>query len=125
MYRATPLTYYIAGIMSTGLSGLDIKCESHDIVYLPRIPTGDTCASYLSLYISRAGGTLLNPGASSDCQICPYSDAKALLAEYGMYFSRRWRDFGISVAYNGINVALIFLLYWATRARKTGSHQQS
>ncbi|KAK6950635.1 hypothetical protein Daesc_007159 [Daldinia eschscholtzii] len=45
MYRATPLSYYMSAIMSTGLSGANITCSDKDILQLDPAP-GQACGSY-------------------------------------------------------------------------------
>lgn len=119
MYRATPLSYYISGIMSVGLSGVKIACQSRDFATIPKIALGETCTSYLKNYTL----TIRNPDDTANCMICRYSDTNELLAGYGIHFSERWRNWGITVAYNCINIGLAFLLWWMVKvpkkARKT------
>ncbi|KAF1846524.1 AtrD, ABC-transporter [Cucurbitaria berberidis CBS 394.84] len=119
MYRATPLSYYISGIISVGLSGVKIVCARKNLAHIPAIPSGDTCASYLASYITSSGVQLLNPDATADCQVCEYANTDALLATYGIYFSQRWRNWGITVAYNCINIGLAFLLWWMVKVPRT------
>lgn len=120
MYRATPLSYYISGIISVGLSGVKIVCAEKNLANIPAVPSGDTCASYLSSYITSNNVQLLNPKASVNCQICEYGYTDDLLASYGIYFSQRWRNWGITVAYNCINIGLAFLLWYLVKVPKKG-----
>ena len=120
MYRATPLSYFISGIMSVGLSGVDkITCEQRDIASIPATPANATCASYLANYLSISGSQLLNPDATVDCLICPYGGMATLLATYGILYSQRWRNWGITIAYSAINVVLAFLLWRLVKVQKT------
>lgn len=104
--------------MSVGLSGVDIKCAPKNIANIPVIPFGQTCGSYLASYLNSSGVQLLNPEATIDCQICPYANTDSLLATYGIYFSQRWRNWAITVAYNCINIGLAFLLWWMVKVPK-------
>ncbi|KAI0890676.1 BcatrD protein [Annulohypoxylon maeteangense] len=113
MYRATPLSYYISAIISTGLSGSDIYCSSNDLLQLDP-PSDQTCGSYLSSPTS----VVLNPDASAGCQVCPYTSADALLAYFGIYYDDRWWQYGVTIAYNVINVMLAILLYWLVKVPK-------
>ncbi|KAF5006716.1 hypothetical protein FDECE_6926 [Fusarium decemcellulare] len=65
MYRATPLSYYVSAVMSTGLSGTDIECSSDDILRFDP-PAGQSCGSYIE-----ASGTsrILNPNDESSCEL--------------------------------------------------------
>ncbi|KAJ4368375.1 Multidrug resistance protein [Neocucurbitaria cava] len=120
MYRATPLSYYISGIISVGLSGVEIVCTEKTLANIPAVPSGDTCASYLSSYITSNNVQLLNQNATANCQICEYGYTDDLLASYGIYFSQRWRNWGITVAYNCINIGLAFLLWYLVKVPKRG-----
>lgn len=113
MYRATPLSYYISAIISTGLSGSDITCSSNDILRLDP-PPDQTCGSYLSVPSS----VVLNPDDTAGCQVCPYTSADALLAYFGIYYEDRWWQYGVTIAYNVINILLAFLLYWLVMVPK-------
>lgn len=115
MYRATPLSYYVSGIMSTGISGVEIVCTPADIANIPSVPSGETCASYLSTYIDETGVQLLNGDATSNCEICPWGNTDTLLATYGIYYSERWRNFGITLAYIGFNVAATYALWYLVK----------
>jgi len=112
MYRATPLSYYMSGIMSTGLSGMRIACKAKDLVTIPAVPANMTCGTYLEQYLAVSGGSLRNPDAVAHCQVCPYTDADVLLEYFGMRFGDRWWNWGTTMAYNGINIGLAALLCW-------------
>ncbi|KAI0842315.1 BcatrD protein [Hypoxylon sp. FL0890] len=95
MYRATPLSYYISAIISTGLSGIDIACSPKDVLKLDP-PPGETCISYLnsSAYV------ILNPDNTANCEVCMYTTADSLLAYFDIYFKDRWWEWGVTIAYN-------------------------
>jgi ABC-type multidrug transport system permease subunit len=117
MYRATPVTYLVSSMISTGVGGVPIVCAANELVKFDP-PTGQTCSQYLTDYLSYAGGSLLNPTATQQCQFCPVSDTNTLLAGVGIFFEHRWRDFGITLAYSAINIALALGLYWLFRVPK-------
>jgi ATP-binding cassette, subfamily G (WHITE), member 2, PDR len=120
MYRATPLSYYISGIISTGLSGVTIRCSPTDIANIPFVPSGETCGSYLASYLNDTGVQLMNPAAATDCQICPWANTDAILATYGIMYSERWRNWGITIAYNCFNIGACYLLWWLVKVPKKG-----
>ncbi|QSZ29118.1 hypothetical protein DSL72_003628 [Monilinia vaccinii-corymbosi] len=60
MYRASPITYFVQAIVSTGVSGVEIECAPNEIVIVAP-PAGQSCESYLKQYIEYAGGRLLHP----------------------------------------------------------------
>ena len=102
MYRATPVTYFVSALISTGVSGASIVCSQIELLAL-QPPPGQSCGAYLNDYVQSAGGSLLNPGATQDCQFCPLASTDALLATLDIEFVDRWRNFGISLCYTGAN----------------------
>lgn len=68
--------------------------------------------------IRLAGGNLFNLGAEDHCQFCLISRADTVLTNLGIHFQARWRTFGITLAYNTINVAGTPILYWLFRVPK-------
>lgn len=79
MYRASPLTYLIAGITSTGLHDRNIECATAELsVFNP--PAGSTCGEYMQPYITAAGGRLWDAAATSNCQYCLLTKADQYLA---------------------------------------------
>ncbi|KAI1754031.1 BcatrD protein [Xylaria castorea] len=112
-YRATPLSYYISAIISTGLSGIDVACSSSDILRLDP-PPGQTCGSYLGSSVPK----LLNPDSASGCEVCMYTSTDSLLAYFNIFFKDRWWEWGVTIAYNLVNIALTFLLFWLVKVPK-------
>lgn len=117
MYRVSPFTYWVAGIVSTQLHGKPVICSDVETsVFQP--PAGQTCGQYLTRYLETAPGYLQNPNARADCAYCSLSNAGELLAGSNIYYSQAWRNFGIFWAYILFNVAAAVFLYWAFRVSK-------
>ncbi|KAJ5097422.1 hypothetical protein N7456_008143 [Penicillium angulare] len=116
MYRASPLTYLIAGVTGTGLHGRAIHCATAELsVFNP--PGGLTCGDYLQPYVSAAGGQLYNPAATNNCQYCQLSNADQYLAASNIYYSERWRNYGIGWVYIGFNICGTVLMYYMFRVK--------
>jgi len=114
MYRVSPFTYWIGGIVATMLSGREVVCSSSEVlVFNP--PSGQTCGQYLTAYAEAAMGTIQNPDATSSCQYCAISNSDQFLASVNIYYSERWRNFGILFAFISFNVFLAMLTYWLFR----------
>ncbi|KAI1475138.1 ABC transporter [Daldinia eschscholtzii] len=113
MYRATPLSYYMSAIMSTGLSGANITCSDKDILQLDPAP-GQSCGSY------NMTSTILfsDPEDLKGCRVCMSGSTDSLLANFGIYYRDRWWQWGVTIVYNVINVILAVLLYWMVRVPK-------
>ncbi|WKT53988.1 AAA ATPase domain [Fusarium oxysporum f. sp. vasinfectum] len=119
MYRVSPFTYWIGGIVSTALHGRQITCsEKETSEFNP--PSGSTCGEYLEPLLKEAPGTLQNPNATEQCRYCSVSTADQYLAAFQIYWSERWRNYGIFWAYIGFNIIMAVVLYYVFRVRKLG-----
>ncbi|KAG5925530.1 hypothetical protein E4U42_004205 [Claviceps africana] len=117
MYRVSPFTYWISGVVSTELHGRPIDCSENEMnVFDP--PQGTTCGAYLQPLLSRAPGHLKNPEATSQCQYCGVSNADQILSASDIFWSHRLRNFGIMWAYILFNIFMAILLYYLFRVRK-------
>jgi ABC-type multidrug transport system permease subunit len=117
MYRVSPFTYWVSGIVSTELHGTKISCSPKEAsVFDP--PLGLTCEVYLWPLLRRGIGQLLNPSAMASCQYCPANNADQLLAPLGIYWSERWTNFGILWAYIAFSLVTVVLLYCLFRTRR-------
>ncbi|TIA11450.1 putative ABC multidrug transporter [Aureobasidium pullulans] len=117
MYRVSPFTYWIGGIVASQLHGKLIVCNSAETsVFNP--PAGQTCGQYMAAYLTAAPGTLQNPTATADCQYCSLSNADQFLSGSNIYYSQVWRNFGIFWAYIVFNICAAVFLYWAFRVTK-------
>jgi len=123
-YRVSPYTYLIEGVLGQGkkllqryqtaqsyslllpaLGRQSIVCSDLEFVTL-NPPSGQSCGTYLDNYISSSGGYLTNPNATSSCQFCPSSSTDQYLASsFNIFYSHRWRDFGIFVGFIIFNVS--------------------
>jgi ABC-type multidrug transport system ATPase subunit len=114
MYRASPFTYWIGGMVSTMLAGRPVDCNERETsIFDP--PAGQTCGTYLADYANVSGGTIQNPQATSACQFCALSNADQFLSGSNIYYSERWRNFGLLFVFIGFNVLAAIATYWLFR----------
>ncbi|KUL89663.1 hypothetical protein ZTR_00514 [Talaromyces verruculosus] len=118
MYRVSPFTYMVSAVLSVGLAQTDVKCSSIELLTLSPPTVGETCQSFLYNYTSYAGGRIINPDATTNCQFCSLATTDDFLAAESIYFSDRWRDIGILFGYCAFNVAAAIGLYWLARVPK-------
>ncbi|KAK2624440.1 hypothetical protein QTJ16_006390 [Diplocarpon rosae] len=117
MYRVSPFSYLVAGMIGTGLANVDVTCS--DIEYLFVEPANNlTCGEYFASYIDSSGGYLTNPEATTRCQFCSVADTNTLLHGLGIDYSTRWRDFGLLWVYIFFNVGMALFMYWWLRVPK-------
>ncbi|KAJ5621248.1 hypothetical protein N7528_006031 [Penicillium herquei] len=127
MYRVSPVTYLMGGMIKAALADTDLHCASIDLLNIP-LPSENSslsCGSYLDAYVQSVGGKILNPNTTvamgEDCVFCDVTDANTVLKSMGMDVHTRWLDLGLFVVYVVVNVAGIFFFYWLTRGRKKSS----
>lgn len=116
MYYVNPSTYWIGGVLAATLRGQPVQCTSSETAHF-NAPAGQTCSSYAGAFARQAGGYLLNPSATADCQYCPYSTGDQYMATLNIYPSNKWRDFGIFLAFCVSNWALVYFFIYTVRIR--------
>ena len=114
MYRISPFTYLVDGMLSTGLANTAVVCSSIELVTF-NPAANQSCGTYLAPYINSFGGYVTNPAATSDCQFCSAGSTNVYLAQLSSQYSHRWRNFGIMWAFIIFNVFGALFLYWLAR----------
>lgn len=122
MYRANPFTYLIQAILATGLANTNVVCSTPELLNFEPVQ-GETCGSFMAPYIAKAGGYLVDPDATSNCQFCQMASTNAFLATSNANFDQRWRNYGIFVSFIFINIIFCIGLYWLARVPK-GNRQK-
>jgi ABC-type multidrug transport system permease subunit/ABC-type multidrug transport system ATPase subunit len=120
MYRVSPLTYLIGALLSTGVGLNDVTCSSLELLqFYP--PANTTCENYMTQYMQLAGGSIINPDAiyPEACQFCSLATTDAYLASVNIFYSERWRNFGLMFVYIVFDVVAALGLYWLARAPKS------
>ncbi|RDA95806.1 hypothetical protein CP533_5198 [Ophiocordyceps camponoti-saundersi (nom. inval.)] len=121
MYRLSPFTYWVAGIVATELHDQPIGCtKSEESVFSP--PSGMSCGQYLEPYL-RGGalGKLADPNSLSECRYCAFSTADQVLAGSWIYWDQRWRNYGIGWAYIVFDILVAVMLYYLFRLNSISS----
>ncbi|KAH7270978.1 ABC-2 type transporter-domain-containing protein [Fusarium solani] len=117
MYRLSPFTYWISGIVATMLHGRPVECSSTETsTFNP--PSGETCGEYLNPILSQVPGELQNPSATEQCRYCAFRYADQYLAGSRIYWSERWRNYGIMWAFIGFNMMVAIVTYYLFRVKK-------
>ncbi|KAI8391921.1 Pleiotropic ABC efflux transporter of multiple drugs [Nakaseomyces glabratus] len=118
MYRVSPLTYLIDGMLSTGVANVAIKCSNYELLRFS--PAANlTCGEYLGPYLQTVKtGYIVDPSATDTCELCPYSHTNDFLSSVSSKYSRRWRNWGIFICYIAFNYIAGIFLYWLARVPK-------
>ncbi|KAJ6149147.1 hypothetical protein N7471_000346 [Penicillium samsonianum] len=124
MYRVSPATYLVGGIMSNAVANSNVTCADREILHMA--PTGNlTCEEFLGAYRESAGGLVLNPTARSMCEYCPLATTNEFLARFQISYDTRWRDFGLIWVYILVNIIAGLGLYWAFKVPKKGGSKRA
>ena len=118
MYRLSPFTYLVSGMLSVGLAKSSVECADREfIIFNPT--NGATCQDYTAAFRANFGGYVDNETATSDCRFCSIKDTDVFLASISSDYSEAWRNFGILFAYCIFNIFAALALYWLVRMPKT------
>lgn len=124
MYRVSPFTYLISGMLATAVANSVVDCSSTELtIFNP--PNGQTCGDYMSPFLGFAGGKLWDPEATADCRYCSISDTNRFLTALSISYSERWRNFGIVLIYAVFNLSMAVFIYWLARVPKNKSNGKS
>lgn len=88
MYRVSPFTYLVEGMLSVAVANTNIVCADNELLSF-NPPSGQTCGQYMSNFIAAAGGYLINENATTGCSFCSMSDTNAFLAQFNIYYSHK------------------------------------
>ncbi|OBT44465.1 hypothetical protein VE00_05929 [Pseudogymnoascus sp. WSF 3629] len=121
MYRLSPLTYLVAGMLTTAVADTDLVCATNELLRFDAFP-GQNCSAYLAPYVITLGG-YLQPGTegSARCEFCPFGNTDQYLALLDMHYDQSWRNFGILWVFILFNVCFAFFVYWLARVPKKWS----
>jgi ATP-binding cassette subfamily G (WHITE) protein 2 (PDR) len=119
MYRVSPFTYLVSGVLSVGLANSHISCSKDELLRFSPPPL-TKCSTYLSPYIELHSGYLQPDSLNSitECVFCTGSDTNVFLKSVSSEYQHRWRNWGIFLVYVVFNIAAAMGLYWLARVPK-------
>ena len=118
MYRTSPLTYLIHGMVSATLGDKSVLCSSSEMLIMQN-PTSQKCGAYIADYAASTGGYVANPDARDTCEVCPIGSTAPLLESFDIDVNMRWRDLCIFYVYIVVNVIAKFAFFWMARKPKS------
>jgi len=117
MYRVSPMTYVIGGLLGAAISDAEVTCAAIELVKFSAL-AGETCGNYAAPMLQQRGGYVVNPEASTDCQYCPISSSNQFLMRFSVNPAHAWRNLGIVCVFIVFNSVMAVILYWMFRVRK-------
>ncbi|KAI4230807.1 MAG: hypothetical protein LQ349_006013 [Xanthoria aureola] len=110
MYYTTPFTYLLSGFVSAAVHDRPVMCDDNEFARFPP-PPNETCDSYTQQFIAQAGG-YVQTGVNGICEFCQYRNGDEYARGFNIYYSQKWRDYGIFFAFCGFNFAFVFFASW-------------
>jgi ABC-type multidrug transport system permease subunit len=83
MYRVSPFSYLVGGMLATGVANVEVTCSSIEVLRVD--PAFGNCGEYFAQYVGFAGGKVLNPAATSACEFCSVADTNVFLGAVGIH----------------------------------------
>ncbi|KAG6038653.1 ZEB2-regulated ABC transporter 1 [Claviceps citrina] len=117
MYRVSPFTYLVSGMLSTGIANSEVVCAANELLHF-QPPANQTCQEYMREYISIFGGRLIDGSEKANCQFCATTDTNTFLAGLSSDYNDRWRNFGLLWVYVIVNIIGAMFVYWLVRVPK-------
>lgn len=119
MYRVSPFTYLVSGMLSVGLANAHISCSTEELLHFSP-PSLLNCSAYLAPYIEVLDGYLMpdSMNSTTECVFCSGSETNIYLRDVSAEYGDRWRKFGIFLIYVIFNAAAAVGLYWLARVPK-------
>ncbi|KIP01968.1 hypothetical protein PHLGIDRAFT_130987 [Phlebiopsis gigantea 11061_1 CR5-6] len=115
MYRLSPYTYLIEGLLGQAIGRQTINCADIELVQVEP-PAGETCGAFLDPFIAASGGYLTNPDATSACNYCAFRTTDQFLASsFNIEWDHRWRNVGLLCAFILFNIAATYALTYLFR----------
>jgi ABC-type multidrug transport system permease subunit len=119
MYRVSPFTYLVDGMLSVGVAGNVVECSATELRQFAT-RAGQTCGEYMNAWIVTQGngGRLLDPNATGECAYCALDSTNQFLSALDLDYGNRWRNFGLMWVYIIFNCFAAVVLYWLVRVPK-------
>jgi ATP-binding cassette subfamily G (WHITE) protein 2 (SNQ2) len=112
LYYLDVFTYIMGSILWFILWDKPIVCRPDELATFDP-PSGQSCAAYLETFLTQynPGANLINPDATSGCQVCAYGSGTDYLRTINI--EERivgWRDIGITGIFVMSSYALVFVM---------------
>ncbi|KAG0158229.1 hypothetical protein PDIDSM_5742 [Penicillium digitatum] len=110
MYWLTPFHYLLEGFVGVITHNVPMRCIEREEARFST-PAGMNCQEYAGSYAEKAGGYVRDVG-NGMCSFCQYSTGDQYAKSLNVFYSHKWRDYGIFWGYIIFNFALVFVFSW-------------
>ncbi|KAJ6151902.1 hypothetical protein N7497_006221 [Penicillium chrysogenum] len=110
MYWLTPFHYLLEGFVGVITHDVPVRCIDREESRFST-PAGMSCQDYAGSFAEKAGGYVRDAG-NGMCSFCQYSTGNQYAKSLNVFYSHKWRDYGILWVYIIFNFALVFAFSW-------------
>ncbi|KAL3456754.1 ABC-2 type transporter-domain-containing protein [Aspergillus heterothallicus] len=111
MYWLTPFHYLLEAFLGVLVHQIPMECVEREEARFSLPPGASSCQDYAGRFTSQAPGYVTDVGGGM-CAYCPYSDGDEFASSFNVYYSNKWRDYGIFWAFIMFNFAAVFFCSW-------------
>ncbi|KAJ6188460.1 hypothetical protein N7519_003368 [Penicillium mononematosum] len=110
MYWLTPFHYLLEGFVGVITHNVPVRCIDREESRFST-PAGMSCQDYAGSFAEKAGGYVRDAG-NGMCSFCQYSTGNQYAKSLNVFYSHKWRNYGILWAYIIFNFSLVFAFSW-------------
>ncbi|KAL2789320.1 ABC-2 type transporter-domain-containing protein [Aspergillus keveii] len=111
MYWLTPFHYLLEAFLGVLVHQVPMECVEREDARFSLPPGSNSCQEYAGGFTSQAGGYVTDVGGGM-CAYCLYSDGDEFASNFNVFYSHKWRDYGIFWAFIMFNFAATFFFSW-------------
>ncbi|KAJ6261194.1 ABC multidrug transporter atrB [Drechslerella dactyloides] len=110
MYYLSPFTYLVEGFLSVLTHNVPVICKDDEFARY-QAPFDQTCQEYTQPFIDQVGG-YVNTLPDGTCAYCQYNIGDEYAVSFNCFYSNRWRDIYVSIAFCVFNILVVFVCSW-------------
>ncbi|KAJ5550143.1 CDR ABC transporter [Penicillium sp. DV-2018c] len=110
MYWLTPFHYLLEGFLGVITHNVPVRCVEREESRFST-PPGASCQQYAGTFAQKVGGYVRDVGDGM-CSFCQYATGDQFSRSLNIFYSHKWRAYGIFWGYIIFNFAMVFVLSW-------------
>ncbi|KAL4955523.1 ABC-2 type transporter-domain-containing protein [Aspergillus filifer] len=112
MYWLTPFHYLLEAFLGVLVHNVPMECVDREEAMFSLPPGQNSCQEYAGAFVEQATGYVRDIG-NNMCSYCLYSSGDEFaISSFNVYYSHKWRDYGIFWAFVMFNFAAVFFFSW-------------
>ncbi|KAL4810836.1 ABC-2 type transporter-domain-containing protein, partial [Aspergillus unguis] len=113
MYWLTPFHYLLEGFLGVVVHEVPMQCVEREEAFFTIPPNSgfSSCQDYAGQFVQQATGYVRDAG-NGLCAYCLFSNGDQFATNFNVYYSHKWRNYGIFWAFVMFNFMAVFALSW-------------